>query len=148
MTTFKSYDKDCTVYPGQFVPLVKEDDLKAYQDRVPEKDIVHPPVNMTEEENTIRIDLAMPGIKREELLIVTNGNLLSAYVIHHENTGDGPSKLQLHESGPGHIDSHIQLPENVDAEFICAEYRSGILHIYIPKTTRPINNHHTCIAVY
>ena len=42
----------------------------------------------------------------------------------------------------------ITLPMNAEAEFVSAEYKSGILCMHVPKTDHPSKNMHTRIVVY
>jgi HSP20 family molecular chaperone IbpA len=42
----------------------------------------------------------------------------------------------------------IVLPVNADPVFISAEYKAGILLLYIPKSTRPSKWMNTKIAIY
>ena len=137
-----------SVYPGEFIPPMNEDEIKEELKRSIKDNITTPPVNMIELNDSFLIDVALPGIKREELLINTDDNILSVCVIHKELESHKARNFQLHEFNYECFDRHIILPENVDAEFVSAEYREGILHMRLPKTDTPSQKPHTRIVVY
>lgn len=89
----------------------------------------------------------MPGVKREDILIDVEGNVLTVWVLHRE-FGPCPVCFQLHEFNYECFERHIILPENADAEFISAEYKEGILQIYFPKTKRLSKSINKRIVVY
>ncbi|UEG50143.1 Hsp20/alpha crystallin family protein [Ferruginibacter lapsinanis] len=137
-----------SIYPGEFIPLFSEEEIRNELNRSVKEDIVYPPVNMLELRDSFEIEVALPGIKREELLINCDDNILSVCVIHKEQGSQRAGNFQLHEFNYECFDRHIILPENVDAEFVNAEYKEGILHLRLPKTDQPSKKPHTRIVVY
>ena len=139
-----------SVYPGEYVPLFKENDFN--------KTIKYPyknkasglPVNINESDNTYKIELAIPGVERENLFLKACGNVLSVAVIY--NSSGKPlkqKKFRLHESAfDGSFCRKIILPDNADPVFISAKYRSGILQLHISKSNHPVKRVNTNIAVY
>jgi len=146
----KLYKPDYSIYPGEYVPLLNEKEVSDQLKRKHKDDIIHPPVNMTELTESFKIEVAMPGIKREELLILANGNVISVYAIHKEkeNGIHKRGNIRLHEFDCNCFDRHIILPENVDTEFVSAKFKEGILRMHVPKTKRPSKNVNTRIIVY
>jgi HSP20 family protein len=142
------YDSGCLVYPGAYVPLVKEAEVKSALRHSHESEGGLPPVNITELSDLFKIEVAIPGVNREDFHLYSDGNVLSVCVLHKASGLNKGERFQLHEFNYECFDRHIILPDNVDAEFAIAEYKSGILCLHIPKTTHPAKNRHTQIVVY
>ena len=142
------YDSGCLIYPGSYVPLLKEEEVQSALKRPHEGETVLPPVNVTELADSFKVEVAIPGVKREDFLIHSDGNVLSVCVLHKECGLHEGERFQLHEFNYECFDRHIILPDNADSEFISAEYKSGILRLYVPKAKHPAKNLHTRIVVY
>lgn len=139
-----------SVYPDEFVPLLNEEQFKAHFSLSRERESVQVPVNLREWVDSYEMEFALQGLKREELLIQADDSILSIYGIHQNlnlhNTMFGRS--QLNKFQYDYFERRIALPENVDAAFITATYKLGIVSVYIPKTTKPVNSVHQIIVVY
>lgn len=139
---------DSSIYPGEYVPFLNETDAKEEINQTDKKDLNHPAVNITEQSDLYKIEAAIPGLKREELLIYTKGNVLSICAIQTDKINASLRYQQLHEFNYKKFNRHILLPENADTTFISAEYKSGILKLRIPKAKLPLKNLHSRIVVY
>ena len=142
------YDAGCSIYPGAYMPLLKEEEVQEELKRPHEGETVLPPVNVKELADSFKVEVAIPGVKREDFLIHSDGNVLSVCVLHKECGLHEGERFQLHEFNYECFDRHIILPDNADAEFVSAEYKAGILRLYVPKAKQPAKNQHTRIAVY
>ncbi len=129
--------KESVIYPGEYImlPATEEllhDDLtSAHASRV-----MKPRINMAEREDLFEIDVSVPGTQREDLFVYAHDNMLSLAILGKKVVTNKNEKPRVHESETFCIRGHIPLPENADPDFISAEYRQGILHICIPKTTK------------
>jgi HSP20 family protein len=130
------YSTGSSVYPGEYVPLFNENDLKKTIKHSTKNKTNNPPVNIKELMDFYKIELAVPGVKRENIVLNSYGNILSLSVIHNEFNPDRDYNRK------------IVLPDNAEPIFVSAEYKSGILHLYIPKSTHPLKWTNTKIAVY
>jgi HSP20 family molecular chaperone IbpA len=139
---------DCSIYPGEYVPFLNENEVKEAINRTNKKDIIHPAVNITEHTNSYKIEVVIPGVKRDELLLYSNGTILSICAVNNKKVNSTLRSLQVQEFSYKWFDRHILLPEDADSTFISAQYRSGILTIHFPKASSPTNNPHTRIIVY
>ncbi len=139
---------DCSIYPGEYVPFLNEKEVKEQINRTDKRDIIHPAVNITEQTGSYKIEVVIPGVERDELLIYANGNILSICAVNNEKINSTLRNLQVQEFSYKWFDRHMLLPEDADSTFISAEYRLGILVIHIPKSGRPVKNPHTRIIVY
>jgi HSP20 family protein len=148
METSRSYKPFYTVYPGQYVPMLEEADVQEKLKEFGLTDIIRPPVNISESENSVTIEISMPGVERDELVVSGEGNMLSVCVLHKECAGQEEAINRCHEFSYTCYDRHILLPENADTEFSHAEYKAGVLHIHVLKSDASAASHHTRIAVY
>ncbi|MES2430123.1 MAG: Hsp20/alpha crystallin family protein [Bacteroidota bacterium] len=136
------------VYPGAFVPILNEEEIRNTFQSLHTNGVTHPKINFKETQHELIIDVVIPGVKREEFLLNTDDNVLSVSVIHSEHetySQPGVEACQFHYEC---FDRKIHLPANVDTEFVSAEYKEGILHIHMPKTKGPVQRSHSRIVVY
>ena len=148
MKNIKFREPDSSIYPGEYVPFLNETEVKEEINQTDKKDIIHPAVNITERSDYYKIEVAIPGVKREELLIYAKENILSICAIHTDKINASLRINQLHEFNCKWFNRHILLPEDADTTFISAEYKSGILNLRIPKAPQPLINLHSRIIVY
>lgn len=148
MKNLKFREPDSSIYPGEYVPFLNETDVKEEINQKDKKDVIHPAVNITERTDYYKVEVSIPGVKREELLIYAKGNVLSICAVHTDKINSSLRIRQLHEFNYKWFDRHILLPDNADTTFISAEYKSGILKLRIPKAAQPLVNMHSRIIVY
>lgn len=148
MKTTYTYHPEHCIYPGTYVPFMPEKEVKEEIKRTRKEDIVHPPVKVTEHEEFFVVELEIPGVKREEFLIEAKGNVLSVYVVHNNEKIFSNEKIMYQKNEHTCFDRHIILDENIDTEFIIAEYLAGILKLHVPKSNKPGKVPHARIIVY
>ena len=148
MENITLYKNDCSIYPGDYVPLLKAEEIEEELKHSHEGEILFPPVNITELADSFKVEVAIPGVRREDFLVHVNENILFVRVLHKEYVLEETERFQLHEFNYQCFDRQVVLPDNADAEFTSAEYKSGILRLYISKTEQPSKNRHTTIVVY
>ncbi len=95
-----------------------------------------PAVNVKEEEDEFEIQVAAPGMEKEDFNINLDGNLLTVSSEHEEKEeeekkgGDFSRREFSYQS----FYRTFSLPENtIDSEKIMAKYKDGILRIKLPK---------------
>jgi len=142
------YNLGCSIYPGDYVPLLSAREIEEELKLSHEGEALFPPVNITELADSFKVEVAIPGVRREDFLLHTDGNVLFVRVLHKEYLVEGSERFQLHEFNYQCFDRRVVLPDNADAEFMSAEYKAGILRLYIPKSDQPAKNRHTTIVVY
>jgi HSP20 family protein len=146
MENLNLYKSDSSVYPGEYVPLLKEEEIQEELKQW-DRDQIAPQVNITESPDSFKVEVAIPGAKREELLVHIDENILSISVLHQRASATDQVNFRLHEFDYNCFDRHITLPEQADAQFTSAEYFSGILHLHMQKTSHPVKSHHVPIVV-
>ena len=144
----KLYKPPYSIYPGEYVPSMNEDDIKKLVSKASKKKINHQPVNITELTDLFKIEIDVPGMEREEFLVQVMENVLHVYAVHKDCGFNGHGNSKQKEFNYEFCNSKITLPENVDTEFISAEYKTGILRFFIPKAKHFRKNLHANIIVY
>lgn len=142
------YKPDCAVYPGEFVPCEDEESIR-YSDVHNNKTLAQkPPVIITELPESFKVEFIIPGVTRDQLLIEVHSNVISVIILSKKNEKVKQEKHKKKERPIEHVDRNFSIPKNADAEFICAEYKDGILSIYLPKSKNPPKNLHRRIIAY
>lgn len=93
-----------------------------------------PSLNLTEEKNNYLIEVAAPGLKKEDFSVNVEGNLLTISCEKETETKDerenGFSRREYNYSS---FSRTVTLPDFADSEKITAKYTDGILSLTIPK---------------
>jgi len=94
-----------------------------------------PKVNTREGENAYHIEVELPGIKKEDVDVKVDGNVLT--ISGERKLKDEVKEEDYYkvESRYGSFSRSFTLPEKVDVEHIHAEADNGIVEIIIPKLT-------------
>jgi len=138
------------VYPGGYTPVLHQEDLTEELKMTREGIVVKPLVNIREFTNCYTVEVCIPGLNREDFLITVEDHTLYITVLHKEKDDlhSRSGKYQLHEFNYECFTREIILPENADTEQVRSEYRSGLLHMHIPKTNRPMDKIRMEVVVY
>lgn len=139
---------DCLVYPGKFIPLREQQEVRReIQQRCRSKK-TQAAANISETSSGFSIELFVPGVLVEDFTVYVDQNILSVCVLHNEDKValfDGVKRKEVEEIC---FDRYIVLPETADALFVSAEYSMGVLKMFFPKGKSPVRNGHTDIVVY
>jgi len=92
-----------------------------------------PAVNIAETENDFHIELAAPGLSKEDFKISLDKNVLSVSVEKKTETTDETKKYSKREYSYKSFVRSFTLPESVDYSKIDAEYTDGILKLSVAK---------------
>jgi len=98
--------------------------------RAPETDVM-------ETEREIRVVTEMPGLKRENIEVDVENNVLTIRGEKREERTEGEEgRFHLSERRYGTFTRSFVLPSSVDAENIQASFEDGVLRVSIPKNER------------
>jgi len=137
------------IYPGQYVPLLDEVAIKKELKKSNAGNrLMYPAVSIADEGDFVKVEIAVPGVKREDFLIYTDKNFLTVCVSHKELADRTDKKEGMPEFNNVFFYKHIELPLHVDTSFISAEYNAGVLNLQIPTSDYPAAKQHTNIVVY
>ena len=92
-----------------------------------------PAVNIAETENEFHIELAVPGLKKEDFKINLEKNVLSVSAEKKEENVEEGKKFSKREYNYSSFTRSFTLPETVDHSKIDAEYVDGILKLNVAK---------------
>ena len=96
-----------------------------------------PSVNSIENNDSFEIDLAVPGMKKEDFSIELNDKIL---VISSESSNNIENdKMRLNEFNFSSFQRSFRVPNSVDQDKIKANYKNGILKIKLPKRKESIS---------
>jgi len=91
-----------------------------------------PPINVFKQEDHYVMIAEIPGIKREDVNVEVHRNRVRLSGEKKIDYGDGVS-LHRRERQAGHFDRTFATPFEIDAGKVKAEYRDGILALYLPR---------------
>lgn len=142
------YSEHACIYPGIYEPMPGKE--KELQEQLNKKGVIvtKAPVNITEQTDHYKIEIAAPGFNREDFAINTFDRLLSVFAIKKNILFTEDSKYRDHGFTCNFIKREVKLPGDVDTDFGTAEYRNGILFIYLYKSIYHIKNRNGNIFVY
>ena len=106
--------------------------------------ISHTPLaNIFETETAHLIELAIPGVKKEEVAIDLNENKLTISLAKNEETVEKTSLKERKEFNYSKFSRAFNLPKNIDFDKIEATNENGILTVTIPKKEEEIKKNRT-----
>ena len=94
-----------------------------------------PPVNVFRKGDDIVILTELPGIRKADLQIQAKGRTIRLAGARPVEYGEKAS-LHRRERLAGSFDRTVTLPVEIDTDRIKAEYRDGILALYLPRAER------------
>lgn len=92
-----------------------------------------PRVDLSETEDTYRIELDIPGMTRDDITISYQDNQLAISGERREEARDEDNEYVRVERSFGHFYRAFRLPKTVNADEIEAAYDNGVLTINVPK---------------
>lgn len=91
---------------------------------------------IVEEDDYYLLSVDLPGIKKEDVKIEVNNNVLTmSGERKREYIGDKKSSTHRHERTYGSFTKSISLPQSIDTNKIEARFEDGVLELYLPKST-------------
>jgi HSP20 family protein len=94
--------------------------------------ICKPAANIYESDNEFRIEVAVPGLTRDQIRVTLDDDVLKLHAgkASEENIEADHAKFEF--DYPDFKRTFI-IPDTVDRERITSRYHEGILYIYLPK---------------
>lgn len=92
-----------------------------------------PSVNISESTNEFKIELAVPGLQKEDFNINVEKNTLAISAKKEVSDEINEEKFTRKEFGYSSFSRSFQLPEGVESNAIEANYEHGILEVLLPK---------------
>jgi HSP20 family protein len=92
----------------------------------------YPPLNVFRKGDDLVVIAEVPGVKKTDLQIQVKGNTIRIAGSKSVEYGEAAS-LHRRERLAGGFDRAITLPVQINAEQVKAEYRDGVLALYLPR---------------
>jgi HSP20 family protein len=92
-----------------------------------------PKTDIIEEKDGLMVKAELPGIKKSELDIALEGDMLTIKAEKQEEKVEDDATYYRCERSFGQYMRHISLPYQVDAEQISATFKDGLLKIKLPR---------------
>lgn len=103
---------------------------------MPKASCTAPAVNVKESDNSYTVELAVPGMKKEDFSVLLNdeGNLVVKMEQKQEQKEENKDTRYLrHEFSYSKYERTLILPEDVNKELISAKVENGVLTVGLPK---------------
>lgn len=97
-----------------------------------------PQVDLWETQDSYKVEVALPGLKKEDLNVNFEDGLLTVTGERKFNDEKKEQKYHVVESYYGKFSRSFQLPEHVDGTAIEAQFENGILLISVPKVEEKV----------
>lgn len=92
------------------------------------------PVNMSEEEDQIRVRVEVPGVQPDSVQVRIEGRVLKVEgALDFDQPASRLFPSYLHERDCGRFRRMVALPSNTDSSRMRTELRNGVLNIQLPK---------------
>ncbi len=92
-----------------------------------------PKIDISEKGNQLIIDAEVPGVKKEDLKITLQDNILTIEGEKKNVSEESGEKYYRTERSYGSFKKSFTLPEDVDSEKVDAKFNNGILSIALNK---------------
>ncbi len=93
-----------------------------------------PSVNVSETKNNFQLELAAPGLKKEDFNIRIENDVLMISCEHESDVKKEEKEFTRREYNYSSFSRSFSLPENVLKDKIEATYNEGILKLLLPKS--------------
>lgn len=96
------------------------------------QEYILPQVNIFEEENGYLLQAEMPGVSKEGLEVLLEGNELT--ILGHRHSPEGQGEAIFRESQDADYRRVFELDPTIDASRIAATMDQGVLTVTLPKS--------------
>jgi HSP20 family protein len=140
---------EISTYPGEYIPIQSKFEMLAEELSKRHKGASTPACNICETAEYYKIEVAAPGLRREDFFVSINEQgHLSISALHK-----GPKRAQNEKYRKQAFNYEcftltLLLPVNIDTNFSKAEYSEGILSIWFLKTKKPYQKRSSMVIVY
>jgi HSP20 family protein len=147
-TLLKNSNRNTSLQSPWYSPLnrfFRNDFINLWDDRME----TIPSINIKEEKENYKIEMAAPGLKKEDFNIDVDGNILTISSEKESETKDvtDSENFSRREYNYSSFTRSLSLPDNADSNKIAAKYEDGVLRLSIPKKEGMQNNNGKKIKV-
>jgi HSP20 family protein len=119
-------------FPSLMNEFLNDDWFDGFFNIVPVKNNM-PTVNIIEEKDQFRLEIAAPGLEKEDFKLDLHNDVLTISAEKKQENEEKNKKYLRREFSYCSFKRSFSLPEYVDSDKIEAKHKNGILTITIPK---------------
>jgi HSP20 family protein len=120
-------------HPVSLLSELMEDFDRNFFARSPETRGMVPAVNIREGEDNFVLDVAAPGMKKEDFKINLDNNVLTISSEQKNENEEKNEKYTRKEFFYNAFSRSFTLPKTIDLDKIRADYKDGVLSVSLPK---------------
>lgn len=120
-------------HPVSLLSELMEDFDRNFFARTPEPRGMVPAVNIRESEDNFVLDVAAPGLKKEDFKINLDNDVLTISSEQKNENEEKNEKYTRKEFFYNAFSRSFTLPKTIDLDKIRADYKDGVLSISLPK---------------
>ncbi len=98
-----------------------------------------PAVDVNEDNTHYHLQVSLPGIKKEDVKINLDDNVLHISGERHRKHKEENVKYHMVETSYGKFERAFTLPDNIDSDSIKAEFKDGMLNLSIEKKEKKVS---------
>ena len=98
----------------------------------------NPAVNVAEEDLAYRLEVAIPGLRKEDIDLKIEDETLIISASKEEKTEESKENYTRREFNFNNFERRFELNESIDIENIKADFSEGILSIFLPKIVEEV----------
>jgi HSP20 family protein len=139
-----------TVKRTEALPTLFDDFFKPWRewfDNGWERVASTPAVNVTEDNQSFKIKMAAPGLKKDDFKIDIDGNLITISAEKSSRKEEKEERYTRNEYNYTSFSRTFTLPENIKTDKIEAQYESGELTLLLPKVSEMKTGTHKKIDI-
>jgi HSP20 family protein len=95
-----------------------------------------PVVDISEDEKEFLVKAELPGLKREEVTVTVDENVLTIAGERKVEKEEKTKKYHRVERAYGKFERSFALPDRADGEKVTAEFKEGVLVVHLPKSPK------------
>lgn len=133
--------------PSVFSDFFDADRFFAQNPFLSEKELQLPAVNVTETDKAYKLELAVPGYKKEEIKVQVEQDVLTISAERQEEKKESHEKYTRREFSYGSFKRSFQLPKGALHDGITARYENGLMLLDIPKSGAPTGTERKQISI-
>ncbi len=93
-------------------------------------------VDIIDEDKRFVLSAALPGMGKDEISIMVEDGVLTISAEKKSEDEESKKNYYRKEIAYGKMERRFSLPDYVDSEKIEADYKNGVLEIFLPKTEK------------
>ncbi len=121
---------------GPFNQLMKQFEDEFFAPLSPTTSVASPRMEWQENEKAYLLSFDIPGMKEEDIKVDMKENTLTVSAERKQSSERKEGESFRSEKFYGLYERSIQLPRDVDASGVMAEYNHGVLEVLVPKSEK------------